>query len=136
MTNDSELDPTIRAFVEGHNSRDWDALRSLLVQDFIFVDHRPPGIATGSGIDDYLTLLKSGVELVPDRRITDTQTHAPGAVFFRADGTDEYGNAVEWEFIVVWRLRGGQIERLEFFLPNSVDEAMERARALSSGAVT
>lgn len=136
MAHDDELDPTIRAFVNAHTIRDWKAVRDLLVKDFVFFDHRPAGVATGSGVDDYITFQKTGIEMVPDRRITFAQALSPGVVSIRADGTDEYGNSVEWEFIGVFQVIGGRLARMEIFHPESVDEAVERARALSSGGVT
>jgi hypothetical protein len=130
MTNDSELDPTVLAFVEAHNVRDWESVRALVVEGFAFVDRRPAGVATGSGVADYITLQKTGIEMVPDRRISFAQAVSPRVVSIRADGTDEFGNSVEWEFIAVFQVKGGRIARMEIFHPESVDEATERARAL------
>ena len=148
MAPNEAIERLVEKQFDAHNSRDWDVYRSTTSDDYEFVDHRPAGFGTIIGKEGFLEFLKSAIELVPDRRLTltewfpdaDARVDATDVSVVAArvlgDGTDEYGSRVNWEFIGVWQCRQGQVVRLEIFDPLSVDEAVGRAQALSSGGVT
>src|SRR5262249_17784251 len=55
------------AFKRAFAARDWDAMASLLAEDYVLVDHRPLGWGTLDG-PTYLESLKALAELAPDTR--------------------------------------------------------------------
>jgi hypothetical protein len=137
-----DVHTSIVAFVDAHNARDWDQMRALLVNDFVFVDRRPAGFGSDRGAEAYLRLLRVAIDLIPDRQITvvkavdrgGNEGAAEGAFWeleeMEAEGTDENGGAVDWDFVAAWMIRGGLLAGLEVFPGGAVEEGRKRCREL------
>ena len=122
-------------FSDAHNRRDWAALEELLVDDYVFIDHRPMSLGSGETRDEYIGLLKGAIELVPDRRtsVLTPVGQAPGyVVHMTANGTDEFGGGIDWDFFAVFDMRGDKLCRLEVFSVDDLDAALKRADELRS----
>lgn len=119
-----------------HDARDWDAMRSMLTDDFVFVDHRPTSFGAGESAADYIQLLRVAVDLVPDRRIASIEPvlDAPDAVFrMEAAGTDEFGGSIDWDFLAVWDMRDNCLSRLEVFPVDDLAGAVRCVEGLRAG---
>ena len=121
------------AFVSAHNGRDWAAMRDLLPDRFRVVDHRPVGWGELSGADEYIKLLKTAIDLTPDRVFLkgDPIPGSPAGLHrWIARGTDEFGSEREWEFLGSFIARDGRLSYLELFSSNDIDVAIARANEL------
>jgi hypothetical protein len=126
----SRLSATLDRFKAAHDSRDWTALRALLVDDFAFADHRPTGFGTGESAEAYVRLLQVAVDLVPDRHVEFMEPieNAPPALRrSRAGGTDGFGGVVDWTFIAVWDMRDGLLSSLDVFPADEFEAAVQCA---------
>jgi hypothetical protein len=135
------VEQTIESMWAAHNARDWDRLRATIAEDFRLIDHRPAGFGTIAGREEFIEFLKSGIELVPDRRMAVTRWHTGGddqpsastgssAASLFAEGTDQYGGSVEWELTSAWQVIDGRVTLFEAYPLESVNEAIERAGQL------
>jgi hypothetical protein len=108
-------------------------MRPLLVDDFAFVDHRPAGFGSGRSADAYVQLLRTAIELTPDRQILgwDPVEGYRRLVHMRAEGTDGFGGSIVWDFLALWDLRDGLLSRLEVFEIDDRDAAVRRAEGLT-----
>jgi hypothetical protein len=133
LSLDPQLDSLLTTFTAVHDARDWDGLRALLVGDFAFVDHRPAGFGTGRSADDYVQLLRTAVELTPDRQILGWEPVEGFSrlVHMRAEATDEFGGPIVWDFLALWDLQDG-LARLEVFEVDDRDAATTRAAGLAA----
>jgi hypothetical protein len=134
LTSESELDELLATFLTAHDTRDWPTVRSLLIDEFAFTDHRAAGFGAGESADAYLRLLRTAVDLVPDRRILRIEP-VPGRALVRrmgAEGTDEFGGPIVWDFVAVWGARDGRLSRLDVFEIDDLDAAVRLADELSA----
>jgi hypothetical protein len=133
--------PAVIAFVNAHRGTDHARMRRSVVDDFAFVDHRPAGFGS-LGVGGYLQMQQSGMDMSPDRRIVTFRqiVSAPKSsadvpvtevTLLRVAATDGAGFEVEWEYLTVWLIREGVVQRLELFPAESAVEAIERARELA-----
>ena len=138
---DDRLHKSVISFINAHRTRNPDQLRAILADDLVLTDHRPAGFGSNLGIDEYLEMQMSSLELTPNRKIVSAEklfgladpTSTRDAVEvarLRATGTDEFGNPVEWAYLAVWVISDGRVRRLDVYPADSVDEAVECARAL------
>jgi hypothetical protein len=124
-----ELESLTDAFVSAHNGRDWVAMRALLVDRFHVLDHRPVGWGELWDADEYIELLKTAIDLTPDRVFLKGEPipDAPAGLHrWVARGTDEFGGEMEWEFLGCFIARGGRLSYLELFPMNDVEVAVAR----------
>ena len=71
---------------------------------------------------------------MPDRRI-DTVGQVEGRAHvrhMRADGTDEFGSPIVWDFVAVWGTRDGRLSRLDVFEIDDLGAAVRLADELSA----
>ena len=129
----AEIRTALEAFIDAHNTRDWDRVRAALAEHFRFADHRPTGFGIGEGVDAYMRILQVAVELVPDRKVTlmEVVAGAPAEVLhFVATGTDEFGSKVDWDFFGVWDVRDGLLTGLDVFATDDYEGAVTCADSL------
>ncbi len=134
---DAAVLAALAAWTRAVNDFDFDAMRSLVTDDFTWVDHLQLGwgVLDVEGFLDqrrqYLDLLSFAVN---------TQIRVHGGVVLsvthsRADGPD--GRRAEWDFAVVavWRT-DGRLQRAESFDLDHWDAALARFDELSNGVAS
>lgn len=110
------------------NAADWDSLRSLLADDFTFIDYRP---ASWSELDrdDYLERLEANTVLAGDvfayAPLVHTANDAGVVSNVLMSGTFRSA-PVEWVAETVWMVADGRIWRAEYFPAGEVTAAITR----------
>lgn len=116
------------------NARDWDVLEGILTDDCAMVDHRP---ATFGEIDrdTWLSSVIAMADLYPFRvDFLDYNALEADRVLVRAliHGQTDEGVRVENPFHMILKFRGEQIERMEPFSIEELDEARARFEELAA----
>jgi hypothetical protein len=120
-------------FLEAINRQDFDGLRALMTDDFVYVDHRPVSFGS-TGPDEYVERSRTLSSLgdFKLRIVRDFEAARPEDVFLvRREGTDEHGNDVSWEYLAVGQIVGGRLSRTEVFPAERLDDAVARAKELA-----
>ena len=122
------------AFERGLARRDWDALAVLYAPTLVARDHRLVGWDTLSGPDAFVGALRAMVDLAPDAlgRADHVRTSERGLLAEVVwEGTRD-GGAFESPFVQVVELGGtGQAERLDFYDPHRLDQALVRFQEIA-----
>ena len=117
--------------VRAHNEREWQRFTDPLTDDFVLDDRRLASLGE-LGREEWLLVFRSGVEMLPDRRFTIlTLQNERTASLLHAEGTDEHGNTVLWDFWLVWETRSGKLSRLSVFGFDAAEEAHAHASTLA-----
>lgn len=122
------------AYLSAHNAREWDRMRTLLMDDLVFVDHRVGGFGAFRGADVLIEGMQVALQGAPDRQMTEIASAVDVPVqvaTIQSTGTDDFGNPIEWEFLIVTQIRQGRLSRLEVFPVEGLNEAIRRASELS-----
>ena len=118
------------------NARDWDALRGIMADDFVLVDHRPASLGELHGADEYFRSVMPLFDLIPDFQLFAAVIHEarPTSAFgeLLGSGTNSEGSRVELRFLSVGVEVDGKLSRAEYFAPEDFDQAMARFRMLDS----
>jgi hypothetical protein len=116
--------------------RDWEALRNLLSEDFVYEDRRPPGVLGTLDRDGWIASFQPLSELAPDWGAETLRLftwNACGRVMLvRFFGTRE-GGPFENLFLNVALSGGDRIERMEIFDLADADRALARFEELCAG---
>ena len=118
------------AWVRAINTDDLDAMRTLVAEDFVWVDHRQLGWPV-SDLEGFLELRRQYADV--ENRFVKRKVQAHGRVALattvnRAVGPD--GGAVDWVFRTVstWSA-DSRLERLETFDEADWDAALRASRS-------
>ncbi len=119
-----------------YNARDWARYRSLHVEDFVFVDSRQASAGTIVGADAAVVHRKTLADVVPDIRIAirsviRVEETVCLAVQWKY-GTDEHGNKVEFDDLILLAATNGVVTRAAAFAIDQLDDALARFEELSS----
>jgi class 3 adenylate cyclase/ketosteroid isomerase-like protein/tetratricopeptide (TPR) repeat protein len=122
-----------------YNARDWDQLRSLLTDDYVFIDHRPVSLGRLDGPDAVIEMYRAAIELAPDVRSRVAVIHdinANGALYENRAGGTFGGSDVEIRFISATIHRDGKMALAEVFPIDQLDAARSRFLELTRVAST
>jgi class 3 adenylate cyclase/ketosteroid isomerase-like protein/tetratricopeptide (TPR) repeat protein len=128
---------TVAAGRRVYNAHDFSALRALLSDDFVLVDHRPGWFGT-LDVEAYVERTAGILEVAPDAaiRVVDIPCIAPDSAVIRwsTTGRNQEGGIFEITFDCVVLRSGDQISRFEFFAVEQRDDAMARFEERSGDA--
>jgi class 3 adenylate cyclase/ketosteroid isomerase-like protein/tetratricopeptide (TPR) repeat protein len=112
------------------SAHDWPLYRTLLNDDFRFVDHRSVSLGEITDPDAMIAAHRTLIEVVPDGFLAIAQYIAMDVdrvlarVLIAGHSVD--GGAVDLSLLATVRLRDGLISRLDFFPLEAIDEARTR----------
>ena len=136
---DAEMLTHARTVIRAYDRHEWDALRSMLADDFVSADHRTVGFGT-VGPDEFIDLCRVGLEMMPDyvqvcRWLTVVGRAALGT--FDGSGTLHDGGRYEWTIHFLQQMDAqGTVRRIEWFDQTDLDAATARLQELGAPPVT
>ncbi len=114
---------------KAYNSRDWTAFKSLVTDDYRYIDHQPAG-RDDEGVDESIEYMQGLIDLVPDLYLASPQVLRRGGdlILGRAwiFGTDVNGSYIEFEPTHLGVFRDGKTARLESFPAHRFSDALAR----------
>jgi len=115
------------------NRHDLVAVRQLLADDFVLVDHRDASFGTVDA-EEWIALQRARFQLSQDDFMMATVIHAVASpvivIRLRTSGDLNDGGAFESLLEGLAVVRGGKLARAELFAAGEVDQAMQRFREL------
>jgi ketosteroid isomerase-like protein len=129
----------MRKLLKAHRDRDWDTWRESYADGFVVVDHRPLGWGEIRGVDEFLRLTITLIDVAPDARLFFTALHAVGRTcwLLEACGTgtnSEGGEVVLVHFFALQQFRDDEMNRMELFPLDQLDAAAARVAELDAQA--
>ncbi len=117
-------------YVAAYNANDWAAVRAVIHDDFIVVDHRPLSLFTHRGADRWIEMLSTMFQSSPETgHVRRWIAHSPNIGMADLVQTGHVGTSVDdvlQGLLVVACAVGDKLARAEIFDPS--DEAIGRAR--------
>ncbi|HEX8123285.1 MAG TPA: adenylate/guanylate cyclase domain-containing protein [Solirubrobacteraceae bacterium] len=128
---DREVERVWDAYCAAFSAQDWDAVRALVHDDVVLVDHRSIGWQEIRGIEAYLDAQRSGAAVAQEpelrvARVLEASEDTALVVCALHAHAHAGGGAIEIPLGVLNRTRDGRVDRVELFAPD--DEAGMRAR--------
>jgi hypothetical protein len=122
------------SMVWASNARDLVALREAIADECVFEDHRQLRISTPASPEEYVEVIRGGLELSPDHVIQVLRWTAMdstrGVTLTRIDGTTTEGAPFEAYYLTAGRWdEEGRVTLIAFYEPEDLEAAVARLTA-------